>query len=70
MLLAMMMLYTPPVAAAAPAAGATALGPEFVVGDVPGGQHCETWTGNLTNMCPAAASSDTLWHGYFWTGYQ
>jgi len=50
MLLAMMMLYTPPPAAAAPAAGATALGPEFVVGDVPGGQHCETWTGNLTNM--------------------
>ena len=70
MLLAMMMLYTPPVAAAAPAAGATALGPEFVVGDVPGGQHCETWTGNTTKLCPAAASSDTLWHGYFWTGYQ
>jgi len=50
MLLAMMMLYTPPPAAAAPAAGATALGPEFVVGDVPGGQHCETWTGNTTKL--------------------
>ena len=49
LLLAMMMLYTPPVAAAAPATTAGPTGPEFVIGQAPGGEHCETWTGNLTN---------------------
>merc|ERR1719421_2594497 len=45
----MMMLMTPPAPPPAAAVTAAALGPEFVIGQAPGGEHCETWTGNLTN---------------------
>merc|ERR1719353_1788473 len=48
LLLAMMMLFVPaPAATTTTSTGTT--GPEFVIGQAPGGEHCETWTGNLTN---------------------
>merc|ERR1719201_2695130 len=42
------MLYVPPVAATTTMSTGTT-GSEFVIGQAPGGEHCETWTGNLTN---------------------
>jgi len=53
LLLAMMALYTPPVAATTTAT-TTPLGPEFVEGAWVGKPHCEAWTVNST--CGATAN--------------